>query len=234
MGVKFTSTVKGTVTGIRFYKAAANTGTHVGSLWSSKRDAARIRRPSRTKAPPAGSRSTSASPVTILAGDDLCCRLSRAERALLGDLSRVLAPPASATRRCRRSPTKSAPMVCTPTAPQHLPHATATTRPTTTSTSLYAPRLASAPEAPGNVIGESRQRTGAGELDARRAMMAARSLGTRSRPTSATSAQTPVQRGRLGNRAPRHRSHERRQLHLQGGGGNALGRAGPQSKRRTR
>jgi hypothetical protein len=35
LGVKFSSEAVGTVTGIRFYKAAANTGTHVGSLWSS-------------------------------------------------------------------------------------------------------------------------------------------------------------------------------------------------------
>jgi hypothetical protein len=35
LGVKFTAQEKGTVTGIRFYKAATNTGTHVGSLWSS-------------------------------------------------------------------------------------------------------------------------------------------------------------------------------------------------------
>ncbi|MGH2944191.1 MAG: DUF4082 domain-containing protein, partial [Solirubrobacteraceae bacterium] len=31
----FRSDTSGTVTGIRFYKSAANTGTHVGSLWSS-------------------------------------------------------------------------------------------------------------------------------------------------------------------------------------------------------
>jgi hypothetical protein len=35
LGVKFSSEVAGSVTGIRFYKAAANTGTHVGSLWSA-------------------------------------------------------------------------------------------------------------------------------------------------------------------------------------------------------
>jgi hypothetical protein len=35
LGVKFRSSVAGTVTGVRFYKAAANTGTHVGSLWSA-------------------------------------------------------------------------------------------------------------------------------------------------------------------------------------------------------
>ena len=35
LGVKFKSDVNGTITGIRFYKAGANTGTHVGNLWAS-------------------------------------------------------------------------------------------------------------------------------------------------------------------------------------------------------
>jgi hypothetical protein len=35
LGVKFQATTSGTVRGIRFYKASQNTGTHVGSLWSS-------------------------------------------------------------------------------------------------------------------------------------------------------------------------------------------------------
>ena len=35
VGVKFRSEVPGTVTGVRFYKASTNTGTHIGSLWSS-------------------------------------------------------------------------------------------------------------------------------------------------------------------------------------------------------
>ena len=35
LGVKFRSDVAGTISGIRFYKASANTGTHVGNLWSS-------------------------------------------------------------------------------------------------------------------------------------------------------------------------------------------------------
>ncbi|MGH9629118.1 MAG: DUF4082 domain-containing protein, partial [Bryobacteraceae bacterium] len=34
LGVKFRSDVNGTITGIRFYKASTNTGTHVGNLWS--------------------------------------------------------------------------------------------------------------------------------------------------------------------------------------------------------
>ena len=32
---KFRADVEGTITGIRFYKANTNTGTHVGNLWSS-------------------------------------------------------------------------------------------------------------------------------------------------------------------------------------------------------
>jgi hypothetical protein len=35
LGVKFRSDVAGTITGIRFYKASTNTGTHVGNLWSN-------------------------------------------------------------------------------------------------------------------------------------------------------------------------------------------------------
>ena len=34
LGVKFRSDVSGTITGIRFYKASTNTGTHIGNLWS--------------------------------------------------------------------------------------------------------------------------------------------------------------------------------------------------------
>jgi hypothetical protein len=35
LGVKFNSEVAGSIEGIRFYKAATNTGTHVGTLWSA-------------------------------------------------------------------------------------------------------------------------------------------------------------------------------------------------------
>ena len=35
LGVKFKSDSSGSITGIRFYKAATNTGTHVANLWSS-------------------------------------------------------------------------------------------------------------------------------------------------------------------------------------------------------
>jgi len=35
LGLKFRSSVAGSVTGVRFYKGSYNTGTHVGHLWSS-------------------------------------------------------------------------------------------------------------------------------------------------------------------------------------------------------
>jgi PKD repeat protein len=35
LGVKFKSDIAGYITGVRFYKSSANTGTHVGSLWSA-------------------------------------------------------------------------------------------------------------------------------------------------------------------------------------------------------
>ncbi|MFC8507787.1 DUF4082 domain-containing protein [Streptomyces sp. NPDC057411] len=35
LGVKVRSSVPGTITGVRFYKSSANTGTHKGSLWSA-------------------------------------------------------------------------------------------------------------------------------------------------------------------------------------------------------
>jgi len=34
LGVKFTAGMNGTISGIRFYKSSANTGTHIGNLWS--------------------------------------------------------------------------------------------------------------------------------------------------------------------------------------------------------
>jgi len=34
LGVQFRSDSSGYITGIRFYKSAANTGTHIGNLWN--------------------------------------------------------------------------------------------------------------------------------------------------------------------------------------------------------
>ena len=35
LGVRFKSDLDGSITGVRFYKSAANTGTHIGNLWSA-------------------------------------------------------------------------------------------------------------------------------------------------------------------------------------------------------
>jgi hypothetical protein len=35
LGVRFKADVNGNITGIRFYKSSANTGTHIGNLWSN-------------------------------------------------------------------------------------------------------------------------------------------------------------------------------------------------------
>ncbi|MEV7966768.1 DUF4082 domain-containing protein [Sphaerisporangium sp. NPDC088356] len=35
LGLKFTAEMDGTITGVRFYKSAENTGTHTGNLWSA-------------------------------------------------------------------------------------------------------------------------------------------------------------------------------------------------------
>src|SRR4029453_3546909 len=35
LGVKFRAEVNGFITGVRFYKGSTNTGTHIGSLWTS-------------------------------------------------------------------------------------------------------------------------------------------------------------------------------------------------------
>jgi hypothetical protein len=35
LGVKFKADVDGWITGVRFYKGTANTGTHIGNLWSA-------------------------------------------------------------------------------------------------------------------------------------------------------------------------------------------------------
>jgi hypothetical protein len=66
LGMKFKSDVDGQVIGVRFYKAAANTGTHVGSLWQ---DTTLLGRATFADESPSGWQSvTFASPVAVTAG----------------------------------------------------------------------------------------------------------------------------------------------------------------------
>jgi hypothetical protein len=67
LGVKFKADATGTITGIRFYKAAANTGTHVGSLWTAA--GSRLAQVTFTNESASGwQTATFASPVSVTAG----------------------------------------------------------------------------------------------------------------------------------------------------------------------
>lgn len=64
LGLRFRSTQAGWIKGVRFYKAAANTGAHVGNLWS--RDGTLLARASFTGETPSGwQRAVFAAPVRI-------------------------------------------------------------------------------------------------------------------------------------------------------------------------
>ena len=56
VGVKFSSSVAGSITGIEFYRAAGDTGTDIAQLWSSNRHAARHRDLSATRVRAVGRR----------------------------------------------------------------------------------------------------------------------------------------------------------------------------------
>ncbi|GAA3723012.1 hypothetical protein GCM10022399_44240 [Terrabacter ginsenosidimutans] len=67
LGTKFKSDVNGQITGIRFYKGSGNTGTHVGSLWTST--GTKLASATFTNETATGWQQVSfASPVTISAG----------------------------------------------------------------------------------------------------------------------------------------------------------------------
>src|SRR4029079_467918 len=67
LGVKFKADYDGSITGIRFYKASANSGTHIGSLWSAA--GTRLAQATFTAESASGWQSvTFPSPVAITAG----------------------------------------------------------------------------------------------------------------------------------------------------------------------
>ncbi|WP_326829773.1 DUF4082 domain-containing protein [Streptosporangium sp. NBC_01810] len=67
VGVKFRATTSGTVTAVRFYKGAQNTGTHTGSLWTS--GGSLLSSATFTDESPTGwQQATFATPVPITAG----------------------------------------------------------------------------------------------------------------------------------------------------------------------
>jgi methionine-rich copper-binding protein CopC len=67
VGVKFQASQNGTVTGIRFYKGAGNTGTHKGSIWS--RTGTRLGTATFSAESASGwQQATFATPITVTAG----------------------------------------------------------------------------------------------------------------------------------------------------------------------
>ncbi len=67
LGMKFRADYSGSITGIRFYKSAANTGTHTGSLWSTS--GTRLAQATFTGETDSGWQSvTFSSPVAVTAG----------------------------------------------------------------------------------------------------------------------------------------------------------------------
>ena len=116
VGVKFRADVNGSVTGVRFYKAAANTGTHVGSLWSST--GTRLAQATfSNESARAGRRATFSTPGGRHRRHDLRRVVLRAERPLLR-LPRRARRRRSTTRRCTRWPNSDERRTAsTPTAP---------------------------------------------------------------------------------------------------------------------
>ena len=139
LGVKFTTDVGGTINGVRFYKASTNTGTHVGSLWTTT-GTLLARRRSATSPRRAGSRSL-LEPGHDQPQHDLHRRVLRAQRPLLGRPARVHVGRGQ-LHRCTRSPTGRAPTASMCTAP-------ASTFPTSTfSASNYFVDVVFAPAPP--------------------------------------------------------------------------------------
>ena len=147
LGVKFKADFGGSVTGIRFYKAAANTGTHIGSLWSST-GTRLARRHSPARRPPAGSRSTSrprwrsprAPPTSPRTSPRAATTRQTAATSRLGRRQRAAA---------RARATASARTACTRTAGERLPDQQLRRRATTGSTSCSRPPRRRAPRPTG-------------------------------------------------------------------------------------
>ena len=100
VGVKFRSDAYGTVTGIRFYKAAANTGTHIGSLWTA--DGQRLAQVTFTGETASGwQTATFSTPVEVQPNTTYVASYYAPERPLRGD-ARLLPPRAGAGAARRR------------------------------------------------------------------------------------------------------------------------------------
>ena len=106
LGVKFRTDVDGSIDGIRFYKSAANTGTHVGNLWTN--GGTPLGSATFTGETASGWQEvTFGDPGRDHRGHHLRRLRVHAGRALLRQRRLLHVPRASTTRRCRPSRTAS-------------------------------------------------------------------------------------------------------------------------------
>ena len=134
VGVKFRSDVAGYITGIRFYKGSTNTGTHVGSLWTST--GTLLAQATFTSETASGwQQVTFASPVAINANTTYVASYHTNVGHYAED-DNYFAAAGSRTAPCTRWPPGwTAPTASTPTAPPARSPPTITCPPTTGSTS---------------------------------------------------------------------------------------------------
>ena len=120
LGVKFRSDVAGTITGIRFYKASANTGTHVGNLWSST--GTLLATATFTNETASGWQQVAFSSPVAITADTVYVASYHAERGHYSADVNYFATPGWTTRHCMRSPMAyRVGTACMPTVPQYLP-----------------------------------------------------------------------------------------------------------------
>ena len=140
LGVKFKADVDGAISGVRFYKATGNTGTHIGNLWTA--NGTLLARGTFSGETASGwQQLTFTTPVDITAGTTYVASYYAprghysASSAYFFDPSPFGGNHARLARHCTRSArTTAAPTACTPTlGPRHSrrPPSTARTTPST-------------------------------------------------------------------------------------------------------
>ena len=222
--MKFRPTINGTITGIRFYKAAANTGTHIGSLWTTAARSSRRRR-SRTRPPPGWQTVTFATPVAVTAGTTYVASYFTPSGHYSVDGARHDAA-RSTTARCTRSRNSRE--------PERRVRATARTSTFPTQLlqrdQLLGRRACTRCRMPGQATGVA---AAAGRLDVRARDLdrardaAARRPRTGSRRTSASTAQTPKTVPAADDERDGDRPDDRHDLHVHGRGASTPTAPGP-------
>ena len=167
LGMRFKADLDGSITGVRFYKSAANTGTHVGSLWTTSGTLLATGTFSGESAS-GWQQMTFTDAGRHHRGHDLRRVLLRAARALLV-LAGLLLPARaragrtrSTARRCTRSArTAASPTASTPTRARARSRPRRSTGRTTASTSASCRSCRRARPAP---HGDGRARLGHGQL----------------------------------------------------------------------